>query len=55
MRNLEIESVEIVDANKVITRSVGIEDTLLYAVNFSNNGGYVLVGADRRTEPILES
>lgn len=53
MRNLEIESVEIVDANKVITRSVGIEDTLLYAVNFSNNGGYVLVGADRRTEPIF--
>lgn len=28
-------------------------DTLLYFVNFENDKGYVIVGADRRTEPIF--
>lgn len=53
---ISIENVEVVKVNKAATRSAGIEngmDTLLYAVNFSNNNGYALVGADRRTEPIF--
>lgn len=32
--------------------SVGL-DTLMYVVNFSNNNGFVLVAADKRTEPIF--
>ena len=51
-----IENVEVIKVNKVATRSAGLGnrmDTLLYAVNFSNNNGYALVGADRRTEPIF--
>lgn len=28
-------------------------DTLIYVVNFSNNNGFVLVAADKRTEPIF--
>lgn len=54
--DFEIENVEVIRTNKVAIRSTGIEegiDTLLYAVNFSNNNGYVLVGADKRTEPIF--
>lgn len=53
---ISIENVEVVKVNKAATRSAGIEngmDTLLYAVNFSNNNGYILVGADRRTDPIF--
>lgn len=28
-------------------------DTLMYVVNFTNNNGFVLVAADKRTEPIF--
>lgn len=53
---IEVDNIEVIKVNKAATRSVGVEngmDTLIYAVNFSNNGGYALVGADRRTEPIF--
>lgn len=54
--DIEVENVEVVKVDKMATRSVGLDngmDTLIYAVNFSNNAGYALVGADIRTEPIF--
>lgn len=47
--------------NHVTTRGLGTNydnynvniDTLMYAINFSNNQGFALVAADKRTEPIL--
>lgn len=53
---VKVENIEVIKVNKAATRSAGIEngmDTLIYAVNFSNNNGFALVGADRRTEPIF--
>lgn len=53
---IQVDNVRVIKVNKATTRSAGIEsgmDTLIYAVNFSNNDGYALVGADRRTEPIF--
>lgn len=48
-------------SNNVATRAFGINsennnvniDTLMYAINFSDNQGFALVAADKRTEPIL--
>lgn len=54
-RNVDIENVEVIEVEEKVTRSIGLDegiDTLFYAVNLSNNGGYVLVGADKRIEPI---
>lgn len=51
-----VESVEVIQVNKATTRGSDMTngiDTLLYAVNFSDNNGYALVGADKRTEPIF--
>lgn len=53
---LAVDDVEVIKVNKMATRSAGMEngmDTLLYAVNFSNNEGYALIGADKRTEPVF--
>ncbi len=53
---IAIDNIEVVKVNKATTRSIGLEnsmDTLIYAVNFSNDGGYALIGADKRTDPIF--
>lgn len=55
----EIADVKALCRNTIHTRSIednGIPvdlDTLMYVVNFSNNNGFALVAADRRTDPIF--
>lgn len=46
---LSVSSVEALTSDN--TRSC--EDTLMYAVNFSDDTGYIIVSADRTAEPIL--
>lgn len=55
--SLRVHDVQPLRSGEVITRSeiLGNEiciDTLLYVVNFSNEQGFVLVSADKRTSPI---
>ena len=60
MSHKEISSVYALRKNLIQTRS-GADgndfpidlDTLMYVVNFSNDNGFVLVAADKRTEPIF--
>lgn len=53
------ENVKVVDKSslKVLgrnkSRSGTLSDTLIYAINYKDNNGFVLVSANRNTEPIL--
>lgn len=38
--------------SQIKTRSVNLPDTLLYVVNFENDGGFAVVGADMRAMPV---
>lgn len=54
----EIANIDVLRSNFIKTRAeennIPIDlDTLIYVVNFSNNNGFVLVAADKRTEPIF--
>lgn len=55
--SISAKDVNVVNVNRSSTRSISygfpIPDTLLYAVNLSNNNGYVLVSADKRASQIL--
>ncbi|MFI3279833.1 MAG: Spi family protease inhibitor [Rikenellaceae bacterium] len=55
-RSYTVEDVDVVRVTNDVTRSLqdqnGI-DTLLYAVNLADNNGYLLVGADRRSDPVF--
>lgn len=60
MSHKEISSVYALRKNLIQTRSGADSndfpidlDTLMYVVNFSNDNGFVLVAADKRTEPIF--
>lgn len=55
--NRQISNIEVLKRSSLETRasenlSVDL-DTLMYFVNFSNNLGYAIVSADKRTEPIF--
>lgn len=43
-----IENVEVYNINKTRACESNLPDTLLYLINYSNNGGFALLGADRR-------
>lgn len=49
-----VESIESVDLSQAImTRSeICLPDTVLYLINYTNEQGFVLMGADKRLEPI---
>lgn len=52
---LHVSGVEAISLGKNKTRSLGYDidiDTLMYAVNFGDNGGYAIVSADNRTDPV---
>ena len=54
----EIANINVLRSDFIRTRTEGSNipigiDTLIYVVNFSNNNGFVLVAADKRTEPIF--
>lgn len=53
--SMTIQNVEVFRADNANSRGLDADkgiDTLLYAVNFSNNEGCVLVAADKRTDPV---
>lgn len=51
----EIADVQVIRNTSIESRSTDIAgiDTLMYIVNFKNNKGFAIVGADKRTEPIF--
>lgn len=51
----EISNVQAICNTSVLSRSNDIVDidTLMYIVNFKNNEGFAIVGADKRSEPIF--
>ena len=55
--NREISDIKVLKRSSLETRAaenLSIDlDTLMYFVNFSNNQGYAIVSADKRTEPIF--
>lgn len=50
-----IQNVKALCSSSVMSRSVDMHgmDTLIYIVNFQDNNGFAIVGADKRTEPIF--
>lgn len=48
-----IEQVETIESVKTRTSDSLIPDTLLYLVNYANNGGFALLAADRRIAPVF--
>lgn len=49
----EISSIEfLTNKNSSLTRSVNELDTIMYAINFTNDAGYALMSTDRRSDPI---
>ena len=61
MRQRTIADVQPIALKAVKTRAINTEDeledfqldTLMYSINFSNDQGFAIMSADRRTEPIL--
>lgn len=53
--NINIQSIEVFTKEKCNTRalSTNTPDTLMYAINFSDNEGFAIMSADKRTEPIF--
>lgn len=51
----KISDIQVIRNTSVISRSSNIAgiDTLMYIVNFKNDAGFAVVGADKRTEPIF--
>lgn len=48
----EVKSIDVISSTSMKTRSSNSSDTLLYVVNFENDEGFAIVGADKRMPPI---
>ncbi len=48
----KVKSISVITPQHEATRSQEIPDTLLYVINFENNGGFAIVSADKRALPL---